>query len=287
MKTLLHIHILLLVCLLSPLFSISQSERVHTIQPFVNPFILKAGNLSNQYTSFSNEFVGVEYATPFIFEAGINYINSSKRWSWSLGLSQMNQQQTMRHTYPDPYDTYEEFDSDYQYYHYSVLFKVTSNFVGIKGGVSYNITERFRINFGVNTYFSATRNSRIKNYKNPYFSSDNSGTFLTYELKTPNGIQTVSSNAQTTPEEQKSKPFILPELSFDYEIAPNFHINFTYRTQFWATPDNYRFKFTETGYLHSTTYKVEELHESRITPQGHYFSIGFKYDILILSKKSD
>lgn len=277
---------MILVYLFSPQTSLSQSKWVHKIQPFYNPFILKAGNLSKQYASISNDFVNVEYATPFIFESGINYVISSKSWSWSLGFSLMNQQHTMRHTYPDPYDTYEEYDNNYPFYFYSGFYKITSNYIGINQKTGYNLTERLRINIGINFYFSTTRKSRINKY---FFPNDigKSGFDFSYDLKTPDGLQTVFAKSKTIPVGQKSKPIFLPELSFDYEVVPNLLINLGFRCQFWETPENYRFEFSETGYVHSTTFEVEELHESRITPQGYYFWLGLKYDIPILTKKNN
>ncbi|RFC55585.1 hypothetical protein [Brumimicrobium aurantiacum] len=286
MKNQFHIFTMILVFLCTSQFSKSQNtELEHTIQPFYTPFILKAGNLSRQYASLSNERVDVEYATPFIFESGINYVISSEKCAWSLGFSFMNQHHVMRSTYPNPY---EEYESDYALENKFKLKKLTSNFVGFKGGVGFSPFERFRINFGVNAYFSVTRKSRIQYYgihNQASYHKDNDSFQYTYELMTPEGLQTVTTKTKVMYEEQKSKPIFLPEISLDYELVPNLLLNLGFRCQFWETPENYRFKYTESGFIHSTTFEEEELHESRITAQGYYFWLGVKYDIPILFRK--
>lgn len=282
MKNQLQIIILILVCLFSIQTLMSQNEWVHKIQPFYNPFILKAGNLSKQYTTLSNDFVNVEYMTPFIFESGINYVISNKKWSWSLGFSLMNEQHSMKHTYPDPYDLYHEFDSDYPFYRFVGKYKISSNFLGINTRTGYNLTERIRLNLGLNLYFSTTRQSRIDKYNYPN-NIGKGGFHFFYFLETPDGQEFVATKTDIVRIGQKQKPIFLPELSFDYEISPNLFVNLGFRCQFWETSENYRFKFTESGYVHSTTPDEEELHSSRITAQGYYFWLGLKYDIPILS----
>lgn len=265
-------------------FSIGQNKLNHTIQPFYTPFILKAGDLSAQYTSYSHEFLGVEYTKPFIFESGINYVVSSNKFLWSLGFSFMNQQHTMWHTYPDPYGLYGEFDSDYPFYQYAGLYKITSNYFGINPKMGIKLSDKLRLNLGLNFYFSTTRESRINKYDFPN-NYKKSGFAFNYELETPDGKKFVGIKTLTTPEGQKNKPIFLPEISLDYEVVPYLLLNLGFRCQFWKSPDNYRFKYTESGYIHATTIKNEALHESRITAQGYYFWLGVKYDISIFNRK--
>jgi hypothetical protein len=248
MKDLFYLFLILSVILVSPVSVTCQLER-HKIQPYINPIMIKVGNVSSQYTTFSNDFMNVDYR-PFIFEAGLNYKHSYKHWSWILGIAQIYERHSMRITFPSLNN------DEYSLNNYYRSLSFSSNFLGLKAGFSRQLCTDFRLNFN-----------------------------FTYEYQTTEGLETLYTNTSSSLSEQKYKPFLMPEISIDYCITSRFMLSLGFRTQFWSNPDNYRFEINMSGYIHAPTDNPEPdsqlLHSSRITQKGYYVWFGFKYDITI------
>lgn len=269
---------------LQPAFS--QGEKRYKLQPYLNPYVAKLNAVSSSDLLYSKDLVNIEYHTPFIFEYGINSIFSSNNWSLILGVSHINQQQYMELSFPEPYG------NEYEFSDFSRVLLFTSNFLVFNAGLSRRLNDRFWLNIKVNYHISMTRKSRIKKYNLPYLVDDYGFHFVsTYDIETPDGIEEVQTKINSIRSEQKYKPFLMPELSLDYSVTPNFLLSLGFRTQFWSNPDNYRFELNMSGYVHAPVSesgeepKSELLHSSRITPKGYYLWLGLKYDIPINTNK--
>jgi hypothetical protein len=262
----------------------SQTTKNHNLQLYVNPFVLKMGNLPSQYSSLTNEQFSVDYNKPLIFQTGIDYTYTSNKWSFIVGLSQMTQQQAMNFSFPPPYS------SDYYLENLNRTLNFSSNFIGLKLGTSRQLAERIRINVSLNYFTSVTRKSRIRNFNSntPFNLSNLYFDFsASYDLQTPDGIESVRTEIYYDLFEQKYNPFLLPEISVDYALTSNFLLNLGFRSQFWSNPENYRFRFEVEGYINSPNEneEIKPLHSSRITPQGYYVWLGLKYEIPILTQQ--
>jgi hypothetical protein len=271
--------LIIFVFLLSPVFASTQVVS-RKIQPYVNPVMIKAGNVSSQYATFSNDFIDVDYR-PFIFEAGLNYIHSYKHWSWTVGIAQIYERHSMKITFPSLNN------DEYGLNNYYRSLSFSSNFLGLKAGFSRQLSTDFRLNFNFHYFLSLTRQARIVQYGLPNL---NDLFFdFNYEYETPEGSKSVSTSTNSTLSEQKYKPFLMPEISVDYSITPSFLLSLGFRTQFWSNPDNYRFAINMSGYVHAPIDEPEPeselLHKSRITPKGYYLWLGLKYDIPINTNK--
>lgn len=256
----------------------SFGQKKKSIEIYANPFIYK-GNVNKQYTNVNNKYVDGHYTTPYIFECGFNYKVSHKEWGWYAGLSFMSEQQYFQLNIYTP--------SEYYVYEPKEIFQFDfkSNFIGLKGGIYYEINKKLNIAFNLTIFKQIVNWSRELSLKSNTIYQSIFSSYSPSPEQMEEGYQDISYLINVKADNQFSYPtYFVPELSFDYGILPNTSLVFGTRLKFWSREYYDRFAIKVDGYFDDTDAQYQTFHESKIRSRGIYTYLGLKYNIPLVKK---
>lgn len=244
------------------LSNIVLGQKSNSVQFFGSPFIQKIGNLNNQYTEVSSDYIEVDYLKIPSKEFGIEFHhNCQSKWGYSLGFSWSNSEINAFTTLRHPQYTNNVLMNNYNTLQYSS--------VGIRLGCSYRFKERIILHSYLSFYLPYDE-KRNTNWQTDY--STGSQNFYNYNTRivVPGAF-----------------PNIIPDFRADFEIYQNLYFFIGMRLKFWDLLDLYRMKVEVTGYVGQENSGTNEvLHLSKVNGTDISYYFGLMYNLPILKRKN-
>lgn len=255
-----------LVVAISCSSQIDLGNKVNSVSFFVNPFIQKLGNLNNQYSSISNEFIDVDYIKTPAQEIGLEFHHNFKeKWGWGIGGSYHHANYRTYINLRNP-----DFSDQIVYTRYR---RNEVHSISIRPYVSYLMFDWLKLNAHVSLYVP------IKEVSNSSWKEEfgivaiSPPSFLYNTLIINNGFLGV--------------PDIVPEISANLKIAHSFSFNVGFRFKFWELSQDFHYSIKVDGFAGQENMGTNEtLHFSQENSQVMNFVMGLTYEIPFGQKKS-
>lgn len=274
--------------LLISLFSISLycgcfSQERHYLEPYVNPFVYRLGEINKQFILQESEFVGVNYVNHPSYELGLQYrFNIKPKLGLILGISNMfSKYEISSFSLYRPRRDGGELYPSYTMSTYSRVLDIKH--LGGKIGLNYQISDRISIGLSIN-YFKLNFTHYFN--KNPYPED------LKFGMSGSNNVDDHSFEFDVEIRTGYNIGLTLPEIDIAFKITENLTFKAGFRWRFWKNnEDGDFFNIKVTGSPDRVNVPGSLLHHSSAAPNtlnALYMFTGIKYAIpmSLFSKKS-
>jgi outer membrane receptor protein involved in Fe transport len=253
-----------LILFINFLFVTLTAQKSNSIQFFGSPFIQQIGNLNNQYTSVSNEFIEVDYIKTPSQEVGLGFHHNFKgKWGWGIGASWRNATYLTYINFRHPSWSGKVVFTDYR--------KNYIQAINLRFSASYKISEHIRL-YGFINLGSPFTNSMNNHWADEF--GIGSAQQFHYDCK-------IIEN-RLVPNYR-----LVPEFRVDFEIIKNLNFTLGLRWKFWTLPYDYEIKIEVNGYAGEENYGTyETIHSYKADGREISYYFGLMYDLPFKKNKN-